>query len=71
LGSVKRAAPGVQAHHLVLDGDCAGGQIDVPASKSEELAETQAPKLARRTIARHRVVIMSVNSRTDLDLARH
>jgi len=40
LGLGQEAAPAVGAHHLLLDSDCAGAQVDVPAPKREELAAT-------------------------------
>ena len=42
LGLGQETAPAIEAHHLLLDGDCSGGQIDVPAPKSKELAKAQA-----------------------------
>jgi hypothetical protein len=34
--------PTVEAHHLLLDGDRAGGEVNVAAPKGEELAKAQA-----------------------------
>jgi len=41
LGLGQKTTPTVEAHHLLFDGDSASGQVEVPAPKREELAESQ------------------------------